>query len=748
MSVSFLPLYLLLLAVATFGATPKSILILSSYEPGYNWSADVNQGIHEALRESTLESTTKVEFLDARRNPLWKSQFLQRFKETHQKEQYALLLLIDDEAVEVWCENQTLFPHIPVVFSGVTEIPSCHGPESTGFLENFNSDELLRFGLMIRPNANEIVVLTDESPLSKHLHQILLATLPSDKKSKLKQWRSKDFKLDDLLSKLAKLDPNSLVFIAGFQRDATGAFLPPSSTYRHLGQTAKAPVIALSYAAMPGIIAGSPNMGHSYGRRLAGIALKILSGTPPQSIPVLGSIESGPQIEASELQRWNIDDSLLPSNADLINRDESFLSRYRTWIIAAAIFLAIQSVLLIALGLNIFARRRVQLELKQQNEAYRQALDQAAAAAESRNRFVANMSHELRTPLNGIVGMSELLLDTTPEGQDRQFVQTIRSSASHLLVILNDILDVSQLEAGRLKIIERPFCPRQIVEEAAQLFAPPQSSPVRLTHNIATNLPASVIGDPARIRQILFNLIGNALKFTSQGDIIITARLFDQKLLFSVKDSGIGIPASKLQSIFDRFAQVDDSSTRSHGGLGLGLSIAKELAAAMGGSMHLESELGQGSIFTLLLPFKLADPVPLTTDPQPQPASLDNTRILIAEDNLVNLTLAQKLLERLSCHVTAAHDGIEAFELCQSHTFDFILMDLQMPRLDGLEATRQIRALSNPNAQVPIIALTASAMAGERERCLAAGMTDYLSKPIDRKALEATIHRLLTASAG
>ena len=741
-----LTLLSLFLALSALGAAPKSILILSSYETAYNWTADVNQGIHGALREGTIESTTSVDFLDARRNPLWKSQFLNRFAAREPKPHYDLLMLVDDEAVQLWCENTTLFSGIPVVFGGITTIPSCHNSNSTGFLEHFNSEELLAFGLSIRSNPTDIIVLTDHSPLSLHLSQLIRTNLPVDKRSRLQQWSSTNYTLSEIQTKLASLDPNSLVFIASFQTDSSGVYLPPNSTYRTLGQLSRAPVIALSSPAASGILAGSPNMGQSHGRRLATIALRILSGESPQSIPVLSSLDSGPQIEASELQRWHIDKSLVPGNAAIINLDESFLTRYRNWIIFAGAFTVLQSLLLIALGINILARRRAQQALRVQNYDYRQALDQAAAAAESRNRFVANMSHELRTPLNGVVGMSELLLDTIPEGQDRQYIQTIRSSASHLLVILNDILDVTQLEAGRLKIVERPFSPRQLVEEATKLFAPPPNSLLSLCNEISPDLPPLLLGDSARIRQILFNLIGNALKFTPAGKITITARVFDQKLLISVKDSGIGIPPEKLHSIFERFAQVDDSTTRLHGGLGLGLSIAKDLATAMGGSMHLESEIGLGSIFTLLLPLKLAEATPDLVETPTTQAGLHNVKVLVAEDNLVNLTIAKKLLERQSCTVTTAQDGQVAFDLCQTHSFDIILMDLQMPNLDGLEATRQIRALDNANATVPIIALTASAMAGERDRCLAAGMTDYLSKPIDRKALEATIHRCLTAA--
>lgn len=739
--------FLFFLALSKLDAAPKSILILSSYDSGYSWSADVNQGIHEALREGAIESTTSVAFLDARRNPLWKPQFLSRFATKQSKLHYDLLILLDDEAVQLWCENTNLFPGIPVVYGGVTNIPSCHTSNSTGFLEHFNSEELLAFGLSIRSNPSDIILLEDQSSLSSYLSKLIRTNLPPDKRAKIQQWNSSRYTLSEIQSKLASLNPNSLVFIAGFQTDASGAYLPPNSTYRNLGQLSRAPVIALSYPAMPGILAGSPNAGHPYGRRLASITLRILSGESPQSIPILSSLDSGPQIEASELRRWHIDQSILPTNATIVNPGESFFVRYRTWILFAGVFTLLQSLLLVALGINVLARRSAQRALRSQNQSYRQALDLASAAAESRNRFVANMSHELRTPLNGVVGMSELLLDTIPEGQDRQYIQTIRSSASHLLVILNDILDVSQLEAGRLRIIERPFCPHQLVEEATKLFAPPQNSPIQLSHNISPDLPPNLLGDPVRIRQILFNLIGNALKFTPAGHILITARVFDRKLLLSVKDSGIGIPPDKLNSIFERFAQVDDSSTRLHGGLGLGLSIAKDLATAMGGSMHLESELGQGSLFTLLLPLKLAESVPgLIETPPPRP-NLRDIRVLIAEDNLVNLTIAKKLLERQSCLVTTAKDGQDALDLCQTHSFDIILMDLQMPRLDGLEATRQIRALPNANAQVPIIALTASAMAGERDRCLDAGMTDYLTKPIDRLTLEATIHRCLPAAS-
>lgn|GEM_PF-1487039 len=729
----------------SLSAGTKSVLVISSYRTGYPWSADVERGLHNVWRESKTEIATWVDYLDSRRDADWRTHFYERFDSSYKVRKFDLLVVIDDEAVEIWCSNQAMFRGIPVVFGGVTEKPRCGIGNSTGELESFNTDGLIRLGFSVRPNPPKIAVLTDHSALSDSMLNTLKANLSAPQLTALRELDSARFNLSEVEKMVAQLDPASLVFIASFQREKSGNFLPSLSTYRSIGYASAAPVIALSSDAGPGLLAGSKNSGLDYGQRLGKLALRVLSGEDPSSIPTVIHFPTPPQIEASELQRWGVSESVIPQNVEVLHANLSFFARYRNWIIGLSIFLFAQSALLIVLGFNILARRRAQRELMHQNAAYRDALDSAAAASESKSRFVANMSHELRTPLNGILGMSELLLDAPLVQAERSSIETIRSSANHLLVILNDILDVSQLESGRLKIVERHINPSRLIEEAVQLFQPPVGSAVQLRSEIEGSLPSYLMGDPARIRQILFNLIGNALKFTTAGSITVGAKYESGHLKLWVCDTGLGIPRDQIANIFARFAQVDDSSTRQHGGLGLGLYIAHELATRMSGTIDAVSEPGQGSCFTLELPLAVA-----VTQPEPaavidRPLELSDRKVLVVEDNLVNLTLTKRLLERFGCHVSTAVDGQQGVSEVLLQTVDLILMDLQMPKMDGLEATRKIRALDHPNAQVPIIALTASAAAGDRELCLAAGMNDHLAKPINRQALEAALSKWLSA---
>lgn len=753
LSTTVLLLVALMLGGRSMAAAPKTVLVVHSYDSGYDWTAAINSSLHERFRKSPAEIQTHVEFLDARRNPNWRSTFASTFAVRFPAPMFDLVLLVDDEAAELWCSAPRMFGDTPILFGGVTSMPSCAGPSSTGILESFNIAAFLQFGTAVRPDPRQVIVLSDGSALANFLVGQVKGGLPEPLRSRVEVWKSSEVSFAEVLKRVPRLDPSSIVYIAIFQRDYDGTYLAPVSHYGRIGKASSVPVIALSHYSLPGVLAGSPNAGTPYGTSLAELGLRLLAGTPPLDIPVTSTADVRPQVETAELERWEIRRELAPPTADWIDRNPSFVDKYRSWIIAGIVFAGLQSLLLLALGLNILARRRAQQQLSEsnqrlelQNADYRKALDQAAMAAESKSRFVANMSHELRTPLNGILGMSELLLDEPLQGDHKGLVSTVRSSARHLLVILNDILDVSQVETGRLKIMNKHFQPMGIVDEATQLFQPSGKAGYRLVARVEDGIPEWLDGDPARLRQILFNLIGNAIKFAADGDIVLAASYHEGWLTMSVTDNGIGIEPSRLAEIFERFAQVDDSSTRAKGGLGLGLYIARNLATAMGGTLEAESTPGIGSKFTLRLPLPKANCEKAGKAQPEMPPDLKASRVLVVEDNPVNMALVRRMLERRGCDVTLAVDGQEAVEASLLHRFDLILMDLQMPRMDGFEAARAIRELQHPNAHVPIIALTACVMPSERERCMEAGMNDHVSKPIERAVLEATLARWLVRS--
>jgi signal transduction histidine kinase/CheY-like chemotaxis protein len=379
----------------------------------------------------------------------------------------------------------------------------------------------------------------------------------------------------------------------------------------------------------------------------------------------------------------------------------------------------------------------------------------AQAATRSKSAFLAAMSHELRTPMNGVVGMIEYLNSTRLDDKQRKSLDTIRHSALNLLYLLNDILDFSKIEAGQLMLESAPFDLRRAMHHVLQLFRPQlDSKNLQLQIDWPDDLPTAVIGDTTRFSQILTNLVANAIKFTGTGSILITARMVGEQpdtlnYQFHVHDTGIGIKKETIPLLFNPFMQADSSTTRKYGGTGLGLVIVRRLCELMNGECGVSSELGKGSSFWFSITVP-RDPDPpaatqelpmLPAPPDAAAATAPRRRVLLVEDNAINQDVAAALLEVLNCDCHIAANGRLALAAVASgRPFDLILMDCQMPEMDGYEASRQIRAL--PAAlqnRLPIVALTANAMSGDRELCLAAGMNDFLSKPFQLSQLRGVL---------
>jgi len=416
-------------------------------------------------------------------------------------------------------------------------------------------------------------------------------------------------------------------------------------------------------------------------------------------------------------------------------------------------------------------------QLQENNQALERALESARQATEIKSRFLANMSHEIRTPMNGILGMVEFLLQTHLDSEQQEYAEAIQKSAESLLHIVNDILDLSKIEAGKLALESKPFDMTSLVREVAVEFSLQARAKGLEFYLLAPEEPLAVNGDSVRLRQVLRNLLGNAIKFTERGSVELrleTGRATSRSVeaVFSVIDTGIGIGMAQQSRLFQSFVQADDSMSRKHGGTGLGLAISKQLVEMMGGKIGVESTLGKGSRFwfTVTLPrvtseeqlSQLARAAASASEQELGPESRQDARvealgprpasekpptasawILLAEDNPVNQKLTQRLLEKCGFRVDVVVNGKEAVEAFQKRDYDLILMDCQMPIMDGYEATQVIRKIEGTSRHTPILAITAHAMVGDREKCLACGMDDYLSKPVNLVKLQNTVCRWL-----
>jgi signal transduction histidine kinase/CheY-like chemotaxis protein len=458
----------------------------------------------------------------------------------------------------------------------------------------------------------------------------------------------------------------------------------------------------------------------------------------------LSSVGSGTFAPCPSLNWLNVYAQLLPVYIWSV----SALPRYG-WLLAAMVVIhgAVMAKTIRSNGTHIRDMFIAQLTLEVQGEDLRRARDAADSAASAKMRFLANMSHEIRTPLNGILGLAEVLNQLALTDEQHGLLDDIGRSGDHLLSVVNDVLDMAKVASGKLSLEHAPFdLSRLIRDTASPAAALAEARQLRFVLQVAADLPRRVQGDPQRIRQVVSNLLGNAVKFTPSGDVRLAVAVSRPGWIrFEISDTGIGLSPEQQGSLFQEFHQVDSSPSRKFGGSGLGLAISRRLAELMGGRLWVESLLGRGSTFFFELPLAAAGTTAHATRAEASPvlALPPGLRVLVAEDNAVNQKVMVMMLTQAGATVEIAENGREAVERHRASPYDMILMDCQMPELDGYEATARIRSLPGSAALVPIIGVTANAFAEDRDCCIRAGMNGHAAKPLSRAALLAAMSQFL-----
>jgi signal transduction histidine kinase/CheY-like chemotaxis protein len=742
---------------------PPDVLILNSYHKGLIWSDEVIQGIEKQFNEEySGRSNLFIEYLDAKRHLRENidEAYCQYFEAKYKKTEFDMIIANDDAAV-TFLENhkEKLFPGCPVVFTGTNVSRSSYPLDYTGLSEEIEFQANLDLIMKLHPDIDHLYIIADNTITGKAFKMKFTEVIDNGNNNIGYSFLS-DYTYEDLIKRVIKIGSDEVIFLGIFTEDANGRYISFSELKKGIHNHAQCPVYSnWDFYLDGGILGGKLISGYEYGKEAANLAIEILNGRDVNTIPVR-KMKSQFVFDHKQLKKHHISLRKLPQNATVINGPFEVFKENKKLFITILVIIGLMLFTIIILLRYVQSKKhriRDQNEYLQKIEKINKDLARAKKKAQESNRlktsFLANISHEIRTPLNAIIGFCRLIGDQrtlSPETFNK-YNQLLKINSELLLNLINDIIDLSKIETNQLNLNYTDFDLNELIDNLKEYADSERDKGNKSKIDIIADKGIKkdsfyVRSDDARLRQVLMNLINNAVKFSFTGKIQIGYRINGEHILFFVKDNGIGLKSEDSKYIFESFRQGEEGTTKKYGGAGLGLTLSKGIVDNLGGRIWYEhNDEGHGSIFYVQIPL-----IPSTENKVKKSQNFVNQmegkynwqgkKILVVEDSNMAYELIVKLLKGTEAEFSQEVDGYKAIERCKKDsTIDLVLMDIQLPFLDGYEATKRIKQI---RPKLPIIAQTANAMLDDRKKALDAGCEDYIAKPIDRMELADKINNL------